>query len=282
MPNISLNENIGGFYKECAEKDLITPIQHLVANGSLTIRDGVITTSVPSEAVDTPWHHTVSADLNCALWHQIMFDIYGLLPSACLQCWKVVFSPQTVEQLFETIKVQEQIGKPSKCGIEIRPQTDRLYGAYWYNRSLDEGQERYMEVWKALQGNDILRPSVEKLDDDGYPVNLILKRACTEFELSFGPSNLWDGIVTDEQLDKEEKLSRMFDTAAHSTMEQDPRIQQKVKMRWIKWAYENGDKTYLKFTDNQPLYKKCLTYHKLDLSSLPTKQMDIVGHKEEI
>jgi hypothetical protein len=211
-----------------------------------------------------------------------MFDIYGILPSACLQCWKVVYSPQTLEQLFETIEVQRKIGKPCKCGIEIRPQTDRLYGAYWYNRSLDEGQERYREVLAALQENEILAPSVSELDQDGYPTNLILKRACTEFELAFGPSNMWDGIITDEQLSREEKISEMFDTSAHSSMEQDPRIQEKVKMRWIKWAYENGDKTYLKYTDNQPLYKKCLTYHKLDLSSLKKKDMDIVGHREEI
>ena len=68
------------------------------------------------------------------------------VPSKCMGCWKVVVRLKTLKQLFSLLQLQMRMGRPSKCGIEVRESVNGLYGGYFYNHSLEEGLECYSAV----------------------------------------------------------------------------------------------------------------------------------------
>ncbi len=271
-PIIQPREDIGGEYGQLAKSDIITPVTGMFSSGWMMDDDGVAKPlSDSAMEVVTPWIHPVPGkDKDCGLWHTIMFDEYHILPSPCMECWKVVVTPQTITELFRLHDFQSGIveglskgpagldrgcGHPCKCGIEIRPYTSKLYGGYFYNSSLDEGMECYQWVRKEMTA----------LFGEG--IKVILKRACTEFEMAFGPSNKW--FVSEEQLDKEEQIMNLFDRRNSANPPRQPSVlSPSIKKRWIQWAFQNGDNTYRELTNGEPLYYEAVTYHELDLSKI--------------
>lgn len=264
MPIIKINPNIKGEYKRWNDNDILTPVKKLIGHGVFMNEYGKLKFSHKAVEVDTPWlHSTTAPERDCGLWHSIMFDCYGILPSPCLECWKVVVSVKTLKDLFALLGFQRDCGHPSKCGIEVRPYTPRIYGGYFYNSSLDEGQKtwRWVKDW------------VDENLSKGTEVTL--KRACTEFEMVFGASNNW--IISGEELDKEERITNLFERSEEDVLRDQPSaLTEEVKMKWIRWAFQCGDPTYKDFTGGESLYSETVKYHDLDLSKLEKKQYEFI------
>jgi len=194
--------------------------------------------------------------LKCGLWHQVMFDVVfrhlgkNWVPSKCQQCFKVVVRPKTLRQLFALLELQKRLNRPCKCGIERRETVHGLYGGYFYNWGLHEGRKCY----------DIVRQAVDEDKELGPDVPVLLKRACTEYELKCGDSDKW--TVEPEQLEVEAQLERWLvdDDYEHRQAE---KLVHNVHRKWIEWAFANGDKTFADFTDGEPLYPEYITYQHL-------------------
>jgi len=148
------------------------------------------------------------------------------------------------------MKIEQSLGRPSKLGIEPRETVCGLYGGYFYNHSLGEG----LECWK------VVRDAVDKDPNMGESIPIVLKRACTEFEMVVGPSDKW--TVTPEQVVLETLVNKWFvrDVVHRS---QPTHAIANVHRKWIEWAYANGDLTYKEFTNGFPIYRPVVTYHHL-------------------
>lgn len=238
----------------------------LLKSGYLVVRDsdGKLENGPASQAWDVPWHFVVAKGvLNCQLWSKVMFSvIFKKLPKeitggkiwvpiGCQNCWKVVARPKTLKQLFAVVDLQKRLGYHAKCGIEHRAHVFGLYGAYWYNRSQEEGIEKYKLVRKAIDEDPLLGPDV----------SVILKRGCTEMELSAGRSDEYE--ITDVQRYVEDLINECFNTDIINR-KQPPWAVDYVHARWIEYAYQWGDETALEFlSPDRPMYTPLVTYHHL-------------------
>lgn len=234
-------------YALSKDMNLVNICQPLFNSGWYLDTDGKIKT--PSKiATNIPWVFVEQEDARkCNLWHGIFFNVFGWLPSACLECWKVVVRPQTVSDLFELHEIQMDMGLFSKCGIEVRESVCGLYGGYFYNDSLDQGYTVQAEVKKEV---------TKRLEHEA-PV--ILKRGCTEFEHKYGDSYYWESHVSDKQIYMERRLDRFIET--HEKTAQPQVVKESIYKRWIEFAHASGDISYKKFTDGKPLYTPYRTYN---------------------
>ena len=252
------------FYGRLKAKDFWEKGKKLIGNGWKQTLDGKLTPMFElAAAIDSPWCHAViDKDRDCLMWHKILYDTFGLLPSPCLECWKVVARPNNLEQLFSQYELQKRMGYASKSGIEVRNYVHGLYGVYWYTNSLEEGQDRWKEVKDVIHKE--ISPDIE----------VVLKRACTEFEMTFGPSTQW--AVIDEQLEFEELVYEMIVNVGKNEHPQTPEIIAHVQQRWVDWAYSNGDPTCFKYARPEELGVQTVKFHDLDLSKLETKTIEVV------
>jgi hypothetical protein len=247
-------------YQALCDEDILEKARGLLTQGGFFLRDtdGRITCE-RSVSWDQPWHHVKHMDsVDCVLWFQIIFNGFSLplpkeerfVPLGCQDCYKVVVRPKTLKGLFSLLTMQKKLNRPSKCGIETRPSVCGLYGGYFYNRGLEEGLERYKEVRAAVNDTGNLGPDTV----------VMLKRGCTEMEHATKPSNEWG--ITDKQLHIESLVLRKFVIDPQSRMQTES-IQLHTHKAWIEWAYQNGDMTYLEYTDGKPLpqYPAYVTYH---------------------
>jgi hypothetical protein len=180
------------YYDQLVASDVVEWVKDLLQQHGYTWRyeDGKIIAQMQAGIADTPWHH-VKGDhrLNCALWHQIMFNMVSLrlpperrfVPSKCQACFKVVVRPKTLEQLFALMELEQRLGRPCKCGIESRDSVHALYGGYFYNWGLAEGLDCY----------ELVRAEVDKEPRLGPDIDVFLKRSCTEYEHACGDSDTW-------------------------------------------------------------------------------------------
>jgi hypothetical protein len=166
-----------------------------------------------------------------------------------------VVKPFTLKELMDLYAFQKAFtanymekDRFCKCGIEERKCVHYNYGGYFYNKSKQQGLERYEQVRKAV---DKINPHI--------PV--ILKRYCTEFEIKLGPS---DKYKWPEGVDILQK--RIFDIidmdsiGRNVTQPQD--IVEDNLAKWIEFAWDRGDHTAIMYNDNEPLYSPSVTYHK--------------------
>jgi len=251
----------GSYYQSVSDDDIISKFRPALQAGGFKVRaeDGKICVTSPALAWDTPWDHVVhGAFLDCQRWHTVLFDLFSrtlppgqsFVPSGCQQCWKVVVRPKTLIGLFALLDLQKHLDRPSKCGIEVRHYVNGLYGGYFYNHSLEEGLDCYK----------LVREKVDETPHLGKEVSVILKRACTEFEKKMGDSSKW--TVSARQIHIETLVNKWF-SSNDIVMEQPQHAKANVHKKWIEWAYQNGDNTYLAFTGDKPLYKPVKTYHHL-------------------
>ena len=213
---------------------------------------------------------------NCLFWHAILFDAIHekkRVPIPCQNCWKVVLMPRDIEELFASYLLIHELGRPGKCGTEgDRANTDRFYGAYWYNNSIEEGLECY-ELVKAQVERDrtfeatILDAPLKVRFSNGYdgPPRVLLKRACTEFEQACGPSDKWDW--DDEQVEIERIAADSFSQDIVTMHQTDIQLA-RLAYRWIHSAFKWGDKKYTMFTNGNRLYPPPVTYHDMDAAKL--------------
>jgi hypothetical protein len=209
----------------------------------LTVVDGKIHASTV-KVLHYPYvFSNQSTGRDCTFKHHILFDIIfeqGMVPSKCFDCWKVVASPRTYEELMALYHFQRKCGKPSKCGIEgDRGMSHRLYAGYFYNDSYFEGIECWHLVSRALN----------------MPV--ILKRGCTEFEMACGPSDRW--VVKPGQLEIEQEADRLFVRDGKKMFMQSPYERAEILKEWVRCAHRWGDMTYLK--TNERIMPSVVTYN---------------------
>jgi len=193
---------------------------------------------------NTPWVFAGDRmpQCECILAHQVILKYFNFIPSRCMTCWKVVARPRTVEELFKVSDFQQTSPRPSKAGIEIRTFVHGLYGAYWYNMTIEQGFEckRYVE--------------------NAFPdIPVILKRGCTEFERKFGTSHLWQAFPEEEDLEALLKSKLVIEDAFDP--KQPASVVLHTKRKWIEFAYEHGDGTYSKFTSGIPVQPEMVTYY---------------------
>jgi len=208
-----------------------------------------------------PWNYTVLGGEDCFIWTNLMFDNMGartshqFVPEYCHGCYKVVARPKTVVQLFAIEKLQYELGRPAKCGIEVREYTPALYGAYWYNRGVEAGRECYK----------VVRAAIDEADGLGPDVDVYLKHACTEMERKYGDSDKWEP-PTKEQLHIEQTIKDhiVYDP---TIQDQPPHFLRHTHRRWIEWAFQHGDDTYKVFTGGKPLERPPVTYHEEEESN---------------
>lgn len=204
---------------------------------------------------DTPWVHAQSAPKKfCGLDHHITFNAFGIIHPRCMECWKVVVTPTTFAQLMQLKAIQDaNMQWPSKCGIELRDYTPKHYGGYYYCHSIDEGRERYHQV----------RALVNKHIKGGKKVSVILKRACTEYEMIKGPSPYWHNTFQEEEMIE---LIDAFVYLERNQGRQPDIVKTSVMLKWALWAHANGDMSYLPWNNNKPLFPGYVNYHEGDLS----------------
>jgi len=142
--------------------------------------------------------------------------------------------------------LQVELGFEGKCGIESRPWVAKLYGGYFYTDSIDVGRIRYKTVRKAVD---------ERISPD---VGVLLKRACTEFEMAKGPSDQWQYTESDEHWEK--MVRERFDIGFQDTPQPDY-VQLHIMLTWMEKAWAAGDMTVMEFNDGKPLMNPYVTYH---------------------
>ncbi|MHA2067618.1 MAG: hypothetical protein ACXABY_24910, partial [Candidatus Thorarchaeota archaeon] len=128
------------------QKDMISFLAPLVPMGyywdrekDMLVNPGKLT---PALTHETPWDHAMhGTSKRCGLDHHVLFDIYGVIPHRCLDCWKCCVTIDTFEDLMKVQALQREQARehnmPCKCGIEVRDYTPKHYGAYYYSDSLD-------------------------------------------------------------------------------------------------------------------------------------------------
>lgn len=223
------------------------------AHGKLRLRTS-------PDSVSAPWYFIRhGSNRDCLLWHDLFFNEFGIIHSACMSCWKVVIythkdpEKQTVIDLFRLQEVLLKLQLPSKCGCDVRNYTRARYAGFIYGDSLEQGLKHHAIVSAELK--------------DIFPdANIILKRACTEYELRHPNSNEWR--CSEAQLEFEEKLSDIFASTEVNNHLTTDFAQAQVRRVWIEYAYGIGDSTWREalircgYEDPGPdLYPPLVTYH---------------------
>jgi hypothetical protein len=167
-------------------------------------------------------------------------------------CWKVVVVPKTLKALFQLLDIQRRMVSQNpycwcKCGVEVRADVERNYGGYFYTNSQEEGLIRLREV----------RANVLPLL--GADTTIILKRACTEYERKYGPSNEWDKLRTEQHEILEERLNEIF-TPGYEELSNSPFMQAHTLVKWIKFAADRGDPTVPELHGGKKIYPGYVTY----------------------
>jgi len=252
-------------------EDKPTLIGQILANDILTpfIASGLIPTkyiiSLEGKIVqhpwrapkhDAPWTYVRSDNSRNCVWHRDIGTIFNFIPRSCMNCWKVVVIPQTLEQLIRLFNLEKRMSKQNpyvfcKCGIEERPECTRNYGGYFYCGSKEQGLDRLDQV----------RANVEKHVGKDIPV--FLKRSCTEFEAAFGPSDGWDDIKDQQGFwdHIEDEIGRNSYIARESS-HQPAIIENHVIAKWVRHAASVADPTVEKLNGGKPIFRPYVKYER--------------------
>ena len=179
------------------------------------------------------------------------------VPLFCLNCYKVDITLYTVEQVYAMIDLQSRLGLDSKTGSEgKRKDSDKRYGAYFYDNSLEAGRATFNLVRQEMFNIQLF---VNELDLSYHDGDIILRKGCSKFATAVGPSDTWrEG--EHQALIEEVAYSLYGGPSNNGTPSKLNRAHNKEEL--LKYAYSCGDKTYLKFTGGVPYYLPPVTYQK--------------------
>ena len=202
---------------------------------------------------NTPWfHHKGTPHKWCGLDHDILFNRLSIIPPRCLQCWKVVVTPTSFDELMKLKDMEAHLDVASKCGIEMRDYTPKFYGGYFYNNSLEEGRECL----------DVVQKATKEFISKEVADTVILKRGCTEYEMIVGPSPYWH--ITEEQEELVKIAEALIDVPRGASV-QDPLQQRMVVIKWFLWAHMNGDMSYKEHNGGKALFPGYVKYNDGDV-----------------
>jgi hypothetical protein len=202
---------------------------------------------------DSPWIHNNeggSVTRRCTFDQAIVFGLFNIISPRCLRCWKTCLKLKDYDTTRKMEEYQKTFPGSSKCGMEKRNYTPRMWGAYFYRDTFDGGRDCVDKLNEEL-------PDV--LGEDNYEI--ILKRGCTEFELLKGPSLFWYNTPAEEA--GYEKLCGYFADEREYT-EQPVIIKNHIRMQWIAWAHACGDMSYMSYNNDKPMFPKLVYYHEGD------------------
>jgi hypothetical protein len=184
--------------------------------------------------------------LGCDFLFDFLFThAYGkaAVPSGCSSCYKVKVIPRTLRELVAATEVAKGIQHRSKWGVDIdNPHTQTVYGGYFYVSGLEMARAVYKVVREALDAHPKLGPDV----------GMLIKRACTEYEIAVGPSDQFEFAPEQEAL--EAHLKSRF---SNQSIPAGPAI---PLAHWIDAAFRIGDDTYLDFTRGKRLRPQTVSY----------------------
>lgn len=271
-------------FQELAKWNLIEKIKPIIApKGPYLVLPAPQKIRIPDQVVDydwqQPWIHIRQADdMYCKIYTDVFVNCLKVIPKRCLSCWKVVFRPQYLKDMFNMIPVMERLAEKKGCacklGAEWRPWTTGkygkwgLWGVYFYNRSDKAGIKCWEDVRDAIAKNDDLKHLLEDVDEDGYPQRLILKRGCTEFEMMFGDSKNWQ--QTEDGKAWEAIVWERFEKQNFSMLQNDE-VKHHIKAQWYIHAHHAGDPTVIELNGG-PVYPGTRYYHKEMFESVKKKR----------
>ena len=228
-------------------KSIIRPIENALTSGDLCIRNGKITPGRPSPPITSFIHTGGSGDWQYCAWQLgVWFPLYNIIPIGCMDCYKVVVRPRSLDELLSLHKLQKELGYPSKCGIEGRESVRGNWGGYFYNHGLPDGLKCYKDIRSRIKEE----------------IPIILKRGCTEYEMRFGPSDKWVSNIGQVDLEKD-----LFDACdmGFGRSPQPGFLINDIMNNWLRWAEKYGvymkDESYLKYTDGKRFFPEVVTYH---------------------
>jgi hypothetical protein len=244
-------------FEDLSEIDILGPIASGLNAGKYTYSmDGKLRFAKGLELkVDSPWIDTkIALDRHCGLWHIIYFNEYRLVSRNCFNCWKIVVRPKTLKDLFGLYEIQQKMGLPSKCGAERRTYATHKgwYAGFWYC-PMQGGLEGAREFHKTI--------SYRVKDALGIQTPVTLKRACTEFEDFFGPSDLWE--YPDAWARLEDLLESVWEVPCPDVDPMTSPMKVAITRVWIDWARQHGDPTASDYTVGSSSFgvTDTVTYH---------------------
>ena len=253
-------------YQWLMERDVIGKLKPILEKYGYVIRIDGKWTKGHVIGWNTPWIHQHQDHASeCELWHKLFFNVFNKVPTYCQNCWKVVVFIPTLKNLFDLYELQKELEHPCKCGVEYRFTDERRYGGYFYNWGQEEGQKCYQKIRKAVD---------KKISPD---IKVILKCACSEFEIACGPPDEWKA---DEEQLRIEKMLKEWVVLPNERFHQFSYIKIYTMLRWIHHAVHIGDLTYKEFTDGNPLVKQMKTYHEEVIDDNLMEEVSNVVNKE--
>lgn len=212
-----------------------------------------------------PWIYTnPNPKMYCHFYMDGVFQHLKFVHSRCMNCWKIVVKMHTVVQLFKLYEWQKKWTNDCKkkdrfckCGVEERPWVHYQYGGYFYNEGKEQGLMRHEQVYREMRNLFGNVSDIPGSWTDGK-IEVILKRYCTEFEATLGPTDQYvrppAADAMESHLDQCFNLSKM-------TPGQPPFVISHVQRRWLEFAWDRGDTTAAIFNGNKPFYRPVVTYH---------------------
>ena len=166
--------------------------------------DGKLKMNNVSLAHDVPWLYgpapipgLLEDGIDCGYLTILHDHVFGgkAVPLFCMECYKVGVEPKSLEQVHKIADWQQsecaEKEWPCKVGAEARPYSKKVWGAHFYCRGLEEAKERYKEVRAWIDENL------------GKDVKVFIKRGCTEFEQHAGPSDKWQKVHRQDEIEAE-------------------------------------------------------------------------------
>ena len=184
------------------------------------------------------------------LMHLMYTHVYRRMrvPYGCHDCYKVKVVAQCFRELIALKAVAQSLPYTYKVGTEHEsPYSMCVYSAFFYFRGLEAAQLGWRAIRDALDPDECL----------GSTVRATIKRGCTEFEMTCGPSDAYQ--FDSEQKMLEDWLAARIRVTAPPSMAAPLRLLASFR-HWITVAHRLGDESYLEWTDGRPLYPPTVEY----------------------
>jgi len=223
-------------------------IDSAIADGRLVAgEDGTL--SLPETPAAPGWALLTNAPPpGCNFKFQILFDaVYarGAVPQGCASCYKVKADLRTLRELVAAWVIARHLPFCSKWGLDVdNGYSQAIYAGYFYTSSLEEARALYWTTRAAFDKDPKLGPGIA----------IAIKRGCSKYEATLGPSDTY--TFTADQADLETYIKSRYRKAppreAPHPLAQLP--------SWIDFAFRIGDDTYRDFTGGQRLRPKMISY----------------------
>jgi len=241
--------------QQVMSSNVLGKVRHMMApNGPLFIdKNTKKITCNPIVLAETPWvkinHELKPKQKQCTLLKDILFDCFDIHPYYCKNtCWKIVVHPATFHDTIMLIEIFRSIKQESKVGCEHRESIPYNYGGYMYcNDGLITGRKLKKQVQDHVNAKF------------AQPVEVVLKRGCTEMEARFGPSKLWVES-TEKELRYEDFVRKHFDLPLD--IDKSPEFPDMDTMyNWFIFAWSRGDRTVDWYNDGNPIFNFKIDYY---------------------